>query len=160
MGQKRCRAQKQVCALHMHTFDAVPGKYPRLCTGLYLDARNMPDPQFESKLLKIQRVPYTLLNLTERLEQTRTLLRTIAGETEDEGEAVSSIVERASKRFQTSDATEPWAYIDARFLMPTSDMCKRSFPSPGMQWRVAKKVCVLQTKICSSFGLWTVSIGI
>lgn len=110
-------------------FDTVLEDYPFLFDRLNSNARIVHDPCFESGVLRIQEGQECDLKGDEKAAVSSLLL---GGSVLNEGElGPQSIIERASKRLRTDGTLQPSAYMDTRFLLPTSNLCERFFSIAG-----------------------------
>ena len=110
-------------------FDTVLDDYPTLSDRLDADARILHNPYFESGLLKVQEMSEETLTPTENQELEYLLLK--KDFCNDDTLRGNSIIERAAKRLRASGGKEQLAYLDTRFLLPTSNIFERFFSISG-----------------------------
>lgn len=93
-----------------------------ICDHLDAVARIVNDPQIKAGILKMQGRHGALTKVLEKQEVSGLLMNMDGNE--ENREAVSSIIELSAKWLRTSDSTKPSAYMDIRFLLPSSNMRK------------------------------------
>lgn len=82
--------------------------------------------------------------------------------TQEQNKMKGSIVERAAKRMSTDGPTEQSAYLNTRFLLPTSNICQHFFSIVGYALTNSKKGILWQIVEAQLFlfmnrELWSIS---
>lgn len=108
-------------------FDSVLESYPDLDQRLASDAKNFEGSGFEEGIVEIQEGREVYLTTSEKRALPELLVQIFCNL--DAEEENGSIIQRALKKLRSGEKKKQPAFLDARFLLPTSILCKRLFSS-------------------------------
>lgn len=117
-----------MCKSHAY-FDLAPESYSHLSHSIEMDTRIVQSVFIKSSIFKIQNQRKAELKTSENLALTPLFLNSYKNSTQIPDSGI--IIERALKRLRVEDQNAFSAYINIRFLLPNSYICKIWFSFVG-----------------------------